>query len=76
MKKVALLPLSKEWDEAKVKILGVILLALEISKQPLFWVSVVWSLVVSVMKIYTEEQQKQEGKTQNVQFEEKEYQAV
>ena len=53
-----------------MKSFGLIPLAEEISKQPSID-SVVWLLVVTLMKIYNEKEQAEQGKLQNVKFEEK-----
>ena len=62
------MPLSEESD--KVKSFGLISSAEEIPKQPGID-SVVGLLVVSLMKIYNEKEQAEQGKLQNVNFEEK-----
>ena len=62
------MPLSEESD--KVKSFGLIPSAEEIPKQPGID-SVVGLLVVSLMKIYNEKEQAEQGKLQNVNFEEK-----
>ena len=54
--------------EAKVKSFGLILLAEEISKQPSID-SVMWFLVVTLMKIYNKKEQVQQSKSQNENFE-------
>ena len=56
--------------EAKVKSFGLISLAEEISKQPSID-SVVWLLVVTLMKIYNEKEQVGQMKIQNEQIEKK-----
>ena len=62
--------------EAKVKSLGLIPLAEEISKQSSI-AFVMWLLVVTLKKIYNGKKQVEEGKLQNVKCEEKkEYQEV
>ena len=55
-----------------MKNFGLNLLVEKISKQPSID-SVVWLLVVTLMKIYNEEEQAEQGKLQNVKFEEKEH---
>ena len=53
-----------------MKSFGLNPLAKEISKQPSID-SVVWLLVLTLMKMYNEKEQAEQGKIQNVQFEEK-----
>ena len=57
VKNVAVLcPCLKSLPEAKVKRFGLILLAEEISKQPII-ASVVWLLVFTLVEIYNEKEQ-------------------
>ena len=63
-------PCPKSLPAAKLKNFGLIPLAEEISKQPSID-SVVWLLVLALMKIYNEKEQVQKVKIQNVQSEEK-----
>lgn len=59
-----------ETFEAKLKSLGLMALAEKISRQPSVG-SVTWFLVVTLVQIYKEKEQVEQGKIHNVQFEEK-----
>ena len=55
----------KSLPEAKVKRFGLILLAEEISKQPCID-AVMWLLLFTLLQIYNEKEQAEQGKIQNV----------
>lgn len=61
---------SKSLPKAKLKHFGLIVLSKEISKQSSVD-CVMWLLVASLKQIYNEQEQVKQGKTQNVELEEK-----
>ena len=63
-------PCPKSLPEAKVKSFGLILLTEEVSNQLSIY-SALWMLVVTLMKICNVKEQAEQGKSQNVNFEEK-----
>ena len=62
-------PCLKNLPKVKLKSLGLVLLAEEISKHP-YVDSVVGFLVLSLMKTYNEKERAEQGKIQNVQSKE------
>ena len=59
---------KKNLSEAKLKSFWLMALAEEISRQPSDD-SVLWLLVLTLMEIYDEKEQDEQGQTQNVEFE-------